>query len=484
MIRKQNLPKPIEEVIRLCKEQMPELILKAETYVNVNTKAVFIDPVHGEFLAMPKEVYLYSKGHPATRLDRRKKTMMERYGVDNPRKSPVFQEKYKKTCLERYGVENASMLEETHNKIKETTLAKYGCEHYVQTEQHQQSMKEHNLQKYGKEHYYQTDEFREKAKAFYLEKYGVPHNMMVPELKEKMFQSKISNGNSSSSIEERTLMDWVKTHCPDAVSTYYGDVGQLDIFIPSLRLAIEYNGLYWHSQEVLANRNVPSPRLYHLDKTEKCLKNGINLIHIWSHLWIERRPQVQDYLLSKFGNITRKYGARKLRFTEIDKNIARGFCKEFHIQGSPNNVSLALGAYDGEDLISAATFGLHHRNSKQLCLNRFVTFPGVLVSGGLGKFSRMASNLVQEPLLSWADRSWSGGNAYLKAGWTLEEVLPPDYFYYDDRTKTVIPKQNRKKSVVGTPNHLTESEHARLDGLLKIWDCGKLRFAFHPISIA
>ena len=58
----------------------------------------------------------------------------------------------------------------------------------------------------------------------------------------------------------------------------------------------------------------------------------------------------------------------------------------------------------------------------------------------------------------------------------MEEQLKPDYFYTDGIN--VISKQSRMKSVVGTPEGVTEAEHAILDGLVKAYDCGKIRFVF------
>ena len=45
-------------------------------------------------------------------------------------------------------------------------------------------------------------------------------------------------------------------------------------------------------------------------------------------------------------------------------------------------------------------------------------------------------------------------------------------------TKKVVSKQSRQKRAVGTPVEMTELEHATLDGLVRVWDCGKIRFSF------
>jgi len=61
----------------------------------------------------------------------------------------------------------------------------------------------------------------------------------------------------------------------------------------------------------------------------------------------------------------------------------------------------------------------------------------------------------------------------------LYAILPPDYFYIDtNRQCKVISKQSRQKKKVNTPEGMTEYEHSLLDGLSRVWDCGKIRFIY------
>ena len=50
---------------------------------------------------------------------------------------------------------------------------------------------------------------------------------------------------------------------------------ELDLYLPDLKIAIEYNGTYWHSSK--NNKNIE----YHLNKSLLCRKLGIRLIHIY-----------------------------------------------------------------------------------------------------------------------------------------------------------------------------------------------------------
>lgn len=67
----------------------------------------------------------------------------------------------------------------------------------------------------------------------------------------------------------------------------------------------------------------------------------------------------------------------------------------------------------------------------------------------------------------------------MKAGWIKERVLKPDYNYVKIGTEyKIVSKQSRQKRIVETPQNMTESEHAKLDNLVKFYDCGKIRFRF------
>lgn len=50
---------------------------------------------------------------------------------------------------------------------------------------------------------------------------------------------------------------------------------ELDIYIPAIKLAIEYNGLFWHSTKHISDKD------YHLNKSVECRKLGIRLIHVY-----------------------------------------------------------------------------------------------------------------------------------------------------------------------------------------------------------
>lgn len=67
---------------------------------------------------------------------------------------------------------------------------------------------------------------------------------------------------------------------------------ELDVYIPELRLAFEYNGAYWHSDECLMRKYNMTADEYHAFKMNACRKLEITLVFIWDDDWINRRDSI------------------------------------------------------------------------------------------------------------------------------------------------------------------------------------------------
>jgi len=252
---------------------------------------------------------------------------------------------------------------------------------------------------------------------------------------------------------------------PTARRSFVGNK-EVDIKIEEKKLCIEYNGCYWHTESRVGKN-------YHLDKTLAAEKHGYRLIQIFDFEWERREKQVKDFIRSALG-LNEKVGARKCDIHEVPVQDAAKFLEENHIQGAlRHGLNLCLGLFLGEELVALATFGKHHRGYSRWVLNRFCCRHGLTVVGGLSRLSRRARELLDADIISWADRRMSQGHGYLAAGWEIDEILEPDYFYW--RNGEVVAKQSRMKSKVETPSGMTEAEHALLDGFERVWDCGKIR---------
>jgi hypothetical protein len=415
--------------------------------------------------------------------EKKRQTNLVKYGVDNPSKNEEIKEKVQKTCQDRYGVDSYSQTEEFNTKIKAKSLETFGTQYPMQSTEVLNKRKQTLKDKYGVDSYSQTNEFKDKTKQTCIEKYGVENYRQLES--QRLLLREWCNQNPDklfASQAEQEILNWVNQLIPANKKRVSNT--EIDIYIPSIQIGIEYNGLFCHSSTFIENTRQRNPKTYHLDKTLILKQSGIKLIHIWEHEWKYKQQQVKSFLLSALGKNENKIGARscKLIWSDSKEEIkkAHELLDSTHIQGHTNSTKYVANAYYNNELVATATFGKHHRDSKTWVLSRFTTKTNYTIQGILSKISKLASRELQSDIISWADYRLSNGNGYEKAGWKFEELLPPDYFYWNGKMSTncIISKQRRQKRLVNTPEGMTEHEHAKLDGLDRIYDCGKIRYKY------
>ena len=269
-----------EFIARACAVHGNKYDYSKVIYKNSKTKVIITCPKHGDFEQMPgKHLYgegcllcsreyqaddLSRKADYARRSEKRKKTMMMKYGVDNPMKLDSVKAKIKSTCMDRYGVENPRQLEAVVDKARQTNLERYGAASYLQSEQGlarmQQTMREHygtdNFMK-SEEHLKVVPEMVRKAKETSLKRYGAVHYSKSDdallhrlERKEKENETKRINGTFNTSQPEQELEHYLKM-CfgeDDVLTQYMSDEYpyMCDFYIKSRDMYIELNAIWSH----------------------------------------------------------------------------------------------------------------------------------------------------------------------------------------------------------------------------------------------
>lgn len=287
------------------------------------------------------------------------------------------------------------------------------------------------------------------------------------------------NCTSVCSAGEIELVNFLKEHLGDDSVLVRDrkilDGKELDIYIPTHNLAIEYNGLYWHSEESGKDRN------YHLNKTKHCSEKGIHLIHIYEDEWEHKKNIVKSRLLHILGKHSdSKVYARKCSVRVITDREANEFCKLYHIQGSCS-APVRLGLYNNETLVAVMTFRTPRFNKKYSTeLLRYCTKDGISVVGGASKLlSYYKNNFEHTGIITYADRRWSEGNLYRQLGFVEKEPSAPSYYYTKGcvRFNRVQFQKHKLKQILPSYDpSLTEAENMRCNGYRRIYDCGCLVF--------
>lgn len=447
--------------------------------------------------------------HLQSTLDKIKKTNLERYGYEHNFKSKTCRENYKKIIKEKYGDENYN----NYEQIKKTNLEKYGCECSLNNETVKDKIKKTNLEKYGCENTLNNDQIKNKVKQTNLKLYGSEQALSNKEIHESTLenafqawllklQNKIDNATiikadkkdkfmvmkchkcgeefiiskknirkriarkhllciycnpiiKTTSIAEQEIFSFCKEHVDDFINgdRKLLDGFEIDIYSGSLRLGIEFNGLYWHSEENLPND-------YHYNKSKLATLKGINLIHIWEDQWLYKSEIVKSVLLKLLGKSTIiSSGTTTIKISDID---AENFFKENSLS---ENISgnVCLGFFTDE-LVSVMV--LDNRNGWKLvghCDKKNITVKDSFNT----LFRKFINEYTPESVEYVIDRSLE--ILYVpdcvREGFQFIDETDPDYQYLSYENEYAIRESKLKIESVGLAKNN-----------LKIYDSGNLRY--------
>lgn len=255
---------------------------------------------------------------------------------------------------------------------------------------------------------------------------------------------------------------------------------ELDIYMPSLRIGIEYNGLLWHSEKY-------KDKNYHIEKLKLCNKNGIGLIHIFEDEWINHR----EICISKIKQICgldhdERIDANICTIDEIcNRNDAYDFLDLNHLKGR-TGFTVAIGAYNNG--IIAGIMTLNKGKNKSWTVNRIATD---IKHQYAGLERRMIDYFIKNHEYSeiklFEDRRWivnENNNAYTDIGFKPVSYIQPSYTYFNTKTseiarysKSVFRKDNLERKY-GFKNQMTEKQMAEQLGYTRVWDCGLIKYVF------
>ncbi len=443
---------------------------------------------------------IYSEEKRKVTLNKTKKTCLKNLGVDNVSKSPKIKNQKIESCLENHNVEFPSQVKHYKEKSRKTCLKNLGVDHPSKSKKIQKKSQKTFIKKY----FLKVKKVLINLKLEFIDKeffnISFLHNWKCLKcnnvFKTSFFNIKFNiykcptcyPRNAGPSYQELEILEFIKfLNITDDIQSSNRKIIkplELDIYIPDKKLAIEFNGLHWHSEEFMSRdineKHSYTPQTYHLYKTEKCLEKGIQLIHIFEDEWIFKQDIVKSRLKQILGSKARiRIHARKCIIKEISPKIKNEFLEKFHIQG-PDSSRIKLGAFYEEDLISVMTFskGNISKGSKNIEgvweLNRFCSDSNFHIPGIAGKLlSHFKKNYDWKEIFSYADRRWSQGNLYYKLGFELLSISRPNYWYLKD-SRRIHRFTLRKRP--DEPKDISERILRLNEGYGTIWDCGSLKF--------
>jgi hypothetical protein len=213
------------------------------------------------------------------------------------------------------------------------------------------------------------------------------------------------------SIAQIEIFDYVKTLTEDAilsdrdtiVNPSTNSALELDVYVPSKKLGIEFNGLLHHSDYFERNRG------RHYQKLVACRNAGVRLLAIFEDEWANpsKRELIKAMIRWRLGKFQgTNLNARKLELRRLEKNKEfKDFFDRNHIDGH-TNASYAWGLFHDGKLVCCASFRKNHQNEHEVA--RLASDYDYNVRGGASRVISQAPT----PLVSFSNNRLSEGDIW------------------------------------------------------------------------
>ena len=462
--------------------------------------------------------------------------------------------KMKKTINDKYGVDNISSLQFIKDKKIKTIREHYGVDNYMQSNQAKEQFKklnpfnnpevQKNIQKsntikYGGKSPMCSKTVRSKSKITLLNKYGVDHAMKNKDICNKahynirknalynlnnnlhdMFGITITKQHNDNYFDihcNRCNRDYIQIHkqtltrnlfrnhtpCPHCgyknpyrsqpeidiynfiksiynktVITNCKHIGgiEFDIVIPDKKICIEYNGLYWHSE-------LYRDKTFHLDKKQIALDNGYNCIFIWEDDWLNNQIVIKNRL-SLILSQEKSLHARKCKFEFVQAVDVKELLLNNHIQGFAAGSLYSVLKYN-QEIVSIMVFGKNRfeTSNKSIELIRYCPIKNIM-----GGFDKLLINSIKEiqnrqelsSITTYCDLDWSGIQNNIYSNHNFQEQGYTEQWWYTKSQQRFNRLTFTKQKMIKLLNRtdLSTQEMISILKLNRVWGCGNKKYSY------
>ena len=386
------------------------------------------------------------------------KTTKEHYGVEN-----IFCHKSVKDAIkQKYGVENVSQNESIKKKKVKTTKEHYGVENPFQSKEVKEKIKETNLKKYGESHSTKSKVIRRKIiesfrnnnfenfvtminqkglrclfnKTEYLnvicgtklkfkcEHCGNEFNYIVDKYGLCVHKINCTDGShKSTSHYEHEIYEWLKSIGIENIERNKRDwnrekVFEADIFLPDYNLAIEFNGIYWHS-------NLYRDKDYHLNKWKFFKEQNIDCIQIFENEWILKKDIVKNIILNKL-NLLQPLNETDYHLDSVGDEEFNSFLQQNSFADYIDLDDNKLGIYIADkELIQFLSYSIL---DDKIMIKNFCTKLGISFTEGLIAFTNYLKHTYNKDIYIEIDCRYFDRNDF-KDFKFVEHTEPKCYYF-------------------------------------------------------
>lgn len=449
-------------------------------------------------------------------------TQRKKFNVDHFTQHPDVKAKLTKTNLELYGHKCSLQNEEVAKKATNTLLELYGVDNVFKLKSMQEYALSRMLELYGDTKALRVKQIVENMISKNIKKYDTkyPNQHHYSDIGKQIINDPILYQNTlhSLSVPEFAMLmncniNTIYKHCKKfgielppvlrssnevEISKILDDYGiryisnynnnilkgkqTLDFYLPDFNIAIEFNGLYWHSEN-FGKKN----KHYHANKHNLCKDNDIKLFSIHSDDWESKKQQwINKILYSTQKLDLEKIYARKCNITEVSQKIANEFYDKHHFQGKTTSQMYNFALYHNDVIVMIMSFNKPRNNDPHTIeLNRLCSHSTCMVVGGASKLLKYFIKNIPDnirKIISFSNNEYSNGGIYETLGFHNEYDIPPDYSYIISNNR--VHKQNYRKDKIKKRfeidndiiNDYSEWELMQQLGYDRIWDCGKIKW--------
>jgi G:T-mismatch repair DNA endonuclease (very short patch repair protein) len=275
----------------------------------------------------------------------------------------------------------------------------------------------------------------------------------------------------SVSSHERKISEWLSSLGISYESSNRTILGrkELDLYISDSKLAIEINGLYWHSYSC---KETKEEIFRHHTKRQMCVDKGIKLIQFTDKELIDKQDICKSIIYNNIGRYDTKIRASDCEIYYPTNTEYKNFLEENHIQGHINTSERLSLRYRGEIVammsVGKSRFQPNKKELLRFCIKKYTKV--------YGAGSKLFNNLKEDGMISYCSLDYFDGKLYEQLGFTHSHDSPPGYFYVKNGN-TILSRHNAQKSklcklLITYSEELTEYDNMFNNGYTRYWNCG------------
>jgi len=258
------------------------------------------------------------------------------------------------------------------------------------------------------------------------------------------------------------IFDFIQsiTECKMNDKSFLKDKKEIDILCIDHRLAVEYDGLLYHSYGISKYPLFHKPVVdanYHLRKTEECEAKGFQLFHIFENEWTNPiKNNIWRSLIEYKLGIKKDFSSYIIK--EVEKEISDKFLNNNHLEGSSLESDISIGLYSKDELISVMEFKIISHNNYEItrwCSNLCEELESRLLRYFEDKY-------LPDSIIYYCNRRYEDQAKFVNVGFEFMEHIPPRCFKFKVNENIL--------------HHCDYTNYKLIDSERIIFDCGQTKF--------